>query len=112
MKNKTHEGSIVVICAYRPKPGKDAELLDVVKEHVPILRRLGLATERTVHIMKAGDGTIVEVFEWVSQQAINEAHQNPVVLEMWKKFDEASDPVNLADLDEAKHPYSDFEPVN
>jgi len=112
MQNKTYSGSILVICAYKPKPGKDGDLLAIVKEHVPILRSVGLATERIPHIMKAGDGTIVEVFEWVSSKSIEEAHKNPVVLDMWKKFNDCSDAVNLADLDESKHPYSDFEPIN
>jgi len=112
MNNNTYTGSILVICAYRPKPGKEDDLLEIVKEHVPILRGAGLATGRTPHIMKSGDGTIVEVFEWVSSKAIEEAHTNPVVLEMWNKFNICSDPVNLSDLYEAKHPYSDFQPIN
>jgi len=112
MNNKSHEGSIFVICNYRPKPGKDKELLEIVKEHVPILRRLGLATDRTVHIMKAADGSIVEVFEWVSQKAIDDAHKNPEVLEMWKKFEAACTYENLSGLAEANHLFPDFEPVN
>lgn len=112
MQNKTYTGSIIVICAYRPKPGKEVDLLKIVNEHVPILRSLGLATDRVPQIMKAGNGTIVEVFEWVSSKAIEEAHKHPVVLEMWNKFNDCSDTVNLSDLDEAKHLYSDFEPIN
>lgn len=112
MNNKTYLGGVVVICAYKPKPGKEEDLISIVKEHVPVLRSINLATGRAPQIMKAGDGTIVEVFEWVSSKAIEEAHKNPVVLDMWKKFDDCSSPVNLADLDESKHPYSDFEPIN
>jgi hypothetical protein len=112
MQNKKYNGSILVICAYKPKPGKEDDLLSIVKEHVPILRSIGLATDRVPQIMKAADRTIVEVFEWVSSKAIEEAHKNPVVLEMWNKFNDCSGPVNLADLDESKHPYSDFEPIN
>ena len=112
MQNKTFTGSILVICAYRPKPGKYDDLLAIVREHVPVLQNLGLASDRTVHIMKAGDGTIVEVFEWASSKAIEEAHKHPVVMEMWGKFNDCCEYVNLADLGEAKHPFSDFEPIN
>ena len=107
-----HAGSILVICAYKPKPGKEAELLDVVKTHVAILQECGLATKRTESVMKAANGTIVEVFEWASSAAIAEAHKHPRVLEMWGKFNDCSDPVTVGDLDEAKHIYSDFTPVN
>lgn len=110
-ERKQYSGAILVICAYKPHPGKESALHEVVKEHVPILQSLGLATSRPAHIMKSQDGTIVEVFEWASQKAIDDAHNHPTVLEMWKKFDEASKPVPVGDLDEAKHIYSDFEPV-
>ncbi len=112
MQNKKHEGSIIVICTYRPKPGNETELLEIVKEHVPILRNLGLATDRAVHIMKASDGSIVEVFEWVSQKAIDDAHHNPVVLEMWKKFEAACTYESISNLEESKHPFSEFKPLN
>ena len=38
-------GQIVIAC-YRPKRGKDAQLLRLMAEHVPILRSVGLATDR------------------------------------------------------------------
>ena len=51
----------MVIVGYRPKPGCDAALLDLVRTHVAELRALGLATDRPTLAMKAQDGTIVEV---------------------------------------------------
>jgi hypothetical protein len=47
-----------VIVAYKPREGKDAELLDLVREHVPILRGLGMVTERQPYIMRSKDGVI------------------------------------------------------
>jgi hypothetical protein len=55
-----------VIVAYRPRPGKEQELLQLTREHLPILRSEGLATDRPSYVMKSADGTIVEVFEWKS----------------------------------------------
>jgi len=101
-----------VIASYMPKAGKEAELLEILKEHVPILRNLGLATDKAVHIMKAKDGTIVEVFEWESEEAIAKAHKHPVVLEMWKKFEACCDYIPLNDLEEVKSLFAGFEPVN
>ena len=37
---------IIVIIAYRPKPGKEKELLDLVRNRVPTLRKEGLVTNR------------------------------------------------------------------
>jgi len=57
-------GSISV-AGYRPRPGFEETLLDLVRNHLPPLRAQGLVTERAPIVMRAADGTIVEVFEWV-----------------------------------------------
>ena len=77
---------VCVIVAYRPKPGKGDELLELVRSRVPTLRKEGLVSDRTSTIMRARDGTIVEVSEWKSREAIDAAHKNPNVLAMWKIF--------------------------
>ena len=64
-------GRIVIAC-YRPKAGKKEALKRLILDHVATLRSEGLVTERTPITMEAEDGTIVEVFEWVSSAAIRE----------------------------------------
>ena len=79
-------GSIAVAC-YKPRPGCEEALAALVREHLPPLRAQGLVTARESIVMRTADGTIVEVFEWVSQEAISGAHTNPVVVELWKRFE-------------------------
>ena len=67
------------IVAYRPKKGKEKLLWEVLKDHVPILRKERLVTDRPPCLMRAADGTFVEVFEWKSAAAIEAAHENPAV---------------------------------
>ena len=71
---------VVVIVAYRPKPGKETELLKLVRNRVPTLRKEGLVTDRQPVIARTRDRTIVEVSEWKSHEAIDAAHKNPNVL--------------------------------
>ena len=66
----------IVIVAYKPKPGKENELMQLALEHYPTLKDQGLVTDRTPILMKAKDGTIIEVFEWKSHAAIEQAHTN------------------------------------
>ncbi len=101
-----------VIAAYRPKPGKDAELLELTRTHVPILRDQDLVTDRPPYVMRAKDGTIVEVFEWISADAIARAHQNPAVLQMWGRYAEVCDYVSLTSLSESHDMFAEFEPVD
>ena len=58
---------VMVMALFRPKPGKDAELVACMRDHLPVLRAQGLATERPTTILRASDGTLVEIFEWMSQ---------------------------------------------
>ncbi|HXP35978.1 MAG TPA: antibiotic biosynthesis monooxygenase family protein [Chthoniobacterales bacterium] len=102
---------VIVIVAYRPKPGKETELLEVVRSRVPTLRKEGLATDRVPTIMHSRDGTIIEVSEWKSREAIDAAHKNPNVLAMWNKFFAICDCIPLNTLAEAKEMFAGFEPV-
>ena len=102
---------VVVIVAYRPKPGKKEELLELVRNRVPILRKEGLVTDRKPTIMRARDGTIIEVSEWKSQEAIDAAHKNPIVLAMWNKFFEVCECIPLNELSESAEMFGGFEPI-
>ncbi len=103
---------IVVIVAYRPKPGQQAALLELVRNRVPTLRKEELVTDRVPVMMCARDGTIIEVSEWKSHEAIEAAHKNPRVLAMWEKFFAVCDCVPLNTLAEAKEMFAGFEPLS
>ena len=102
---------IVVIVAYRPKPGRESELLGIVRNRVPTLRKEDLVTDRVPVLMRARDGTIIEVSEWKSHEAIEAAHQNPRVLAMWDKFFAVCDCVPLKTVPEAETMFAGFEPI-
>ncbi len=98
----------IVIVGYKPKPGKAEALKALMKTHLPRLRQEGLATDRESILMGAADGTIVEVFEWVSAEAIQNAHKNPVVLQMWGEYAEVCDYVPVGSLPEIANLFSEF----
>ena len=103
-------GSISVAC-YKPRPGCEQALLDLVHNHLPPLRAEGLVTERTPIIMRTADGTIIEIFEWVSQEAVAGAHKNQAVLDLWKRFEAVcwyETPSNLAEF---QNMFAHFQPV-
>ncbi|MEY2518282.1 MAG: hypothetical protein QOF24_41 [Verrucomicrobiota bacterium] len=102
---------VIVIVAYRPKAGRENELLEIVRGRVPTLRNEGLVTDRVPVIMRAKDGTIIEVSEWKSHEAIEEAHRNPHVLAMWDKFFAVCDCVPLKTVPETETMFAGFEPI-
>jgi len=100
----------IVIACYKPKPGKAQDLKELMREHLPILKTQGLVTDRASIMMEAKDGTIIEVFEWKSQAAIDQAHTNPAVLEMWGKYAEVCDYIPAGQVPEAAQLFSGFVP--
>src|ERR1700744_1572795 len=102
----------IVIVGYKPKPGKNEELKELMKTHLPRLQNEGLATDRESIMMEAADGTIVEVFEWVSDEAIREAHANPMVQQMWEEYADVCDYVPVGNIAEIANLFSEFTPLN
>jgi hypothetical protein len=98
-----------VIAVYRPKPGHEQQLVDAVGRHAGVLRAEGLISGRPPYAMRAADGTVVEVFEWLSTAAIERAHSNPAVQALWAEFGAACDYVPIAAVPEAQHIFSEFE---
>ncbi|SPE35024.1 conserved hypothetical protein [Candidatus Sulfopaludibacter sp. SbA3] len=103
-------GSISVAC-YRPRAGCEEALVELVRNHLPPLRSEGLVTDRPSIVMRTAGGIIVEVFEWVSQEAIAGAHHNPVVLELWKRFEAVCSYETPSSLPEFQKVFQHFEPI-
>lgn len=102
----------LVIAAYHALPGKEDVLLAEVRDHVPLLRSEGLATDRPAVVMRAKDGAIVQVFEWASPAAMEEAKHNPRVLAMWDRFNACSEVAPLNTLFESGDLFAEFEPAD
>jgi hypothetical protein len=110
MVMQAESGCTLVIVAYKPRPGKESDLLQLTREHIPLLRKEGLVTARPVTVCQAKDGTIVEVFEWEVGGA-ERAHANPVVRKLWERYAAACDIVPLASLPESSTMFASFTPL-
>jgi hypothetical protein len=102
----------VVIACYRPKPGRTGDLVELTRGHVPLLREEGLVTTRRPVLLAAEDGTVLEIFEWRSKEAMEEAHGNARVLELWDRYARVCDFVPVGSLDEAGNLFSEFTPLD
>jgi quinol monooxygenase YgiN len=96
---------------YRPKPGKAEELLEVLKVHIPTLREEELITDRELLTLQAEDGTIIEIAEWRSTEAIEKAHRSANVMAVWDKIGSLADLTSLSSLEEAKDRFPNFKPL-
>ena len=103
---------IIVIVGYKPKSGKKTELQGLMKTHHSILKGENLVTERNPIIAQARDGTIIEIFEWVSSQAMQSAHENKKVLTMWDQYEKVCEYVPISEVPESSELFSGFKPLN
>ena len=81
---EAESGCTVVVVAYKPEPGKEADLLQLTREHVPLFRAEGLATR---------------------------AHSNSAVLKLWERYGAACDIVPLVSLAETSNMFASFTPL-
>jgi hypothetical protein len=104
------ERTETVIAAYRPRPGKALALRRLIKEHRRTLDEAHLVTARPTLVLRArSDGTLLEIFEWISPKAADEANQHPAIRGMWNKLAEVADFVPLSAIQEAGKAFSRFE---
>ena len=88
----------MVVVGYKPKQGKEIELEALMKTHLPTLQAEGLVSARESIIMRSEDGTIIEIFEWKSKEAIVSAHSNLKVQEMWQAYSTVCDYVPVSQI--------------
>ncbi|MEZ0228232.1 MAG: hypothetical protein ACAI25_06380 [Planctomycetota bacterium] len=103
---------VVAFALYKPKPGKAKELEVLVAKHIPTLRELGLVTDRAPVLVRSTDGTLIEVFEWRSGEAIGRAHQHPKLAMVWEAMGAIAEFPPLSALPEANGRFPGFAPVN
>lgn len=93
---------------YVPKSGKDEALMEIVNTHVTTLRQYGLVTDRDNYISKSSEGVIIEVFEWVSEEAKNAAHEHPAIAQIWERMTPLCEFGQMKHLREANMPFPNF----
>ncbi|MCA9312273.1 MAG: hypothetical protein KDA21_13750 [Phycisphaerales bacterium] len=102
---------LVTIAAFEPRPGQESELRAVIADRLPLLRRLGLATQRPAITLRSRAGVLIKISEWVDEDAIRRAHETPEVLALWHRFDACSRYVRLDTLAECGEDFATFEAV-
>ena len=103
---------ILVICSYKPNPGREDEARMLMAGHVPLLREHGLITGRPVVQGVAADGALVEIFEWESVEKSRGAATIAEIGAHWKAMSEVMDFVPLAQLPESQHAFAHFSPLD
>jgi len=93
-----------MLCTYRPRKGKEKELLSLVKNNWTTLKRAGLVTKDRAIVYRATDkksGRVyfVESFSWMNGEASDAAHRNPEVIAVWDAMGALLEGMELASIE-------------
>ena len=103
---------VIVFAIYKPHQNKQNELKKLILKYVPILKSNKLITDREPVLVQSENGIYIEIFEWKSNDAIEEAHKNPEVQKLWDEIEKVCDFTNLESLEEVKDFFPQFKPIN
>lgn len=92
---------VTVLVTYRPKKGKEARFLTLLKRHWPTLEKAGLVAPSPPRIWKASDKRtrrtyFVEMFEWRDARASDTAHRTREVMAVWGPMEPLLEGMELA----------------
>lgn len=96
---------VPMLVCYHPKPGREDELLALVRRHWPVLSELGLVTDEPARIYRATDKRtdrppyFVELFAWKDESSSGVAHQTPEVMAVWEPMGEVMAELTLTHLE-------------
>jgi len=89
------------VSAYRPRPGRSDELLPHLRHEVATLRARGHITYRPAPICLTDRGEYLVITEWATATSVDEAHDDEVVLEVWRRKEQLVDYIAASDLDKS-----------
>lgn len=98
------DAPVTNIVTYVPKPGKEAELLALVKRHEHALRQVGLVTSEAFKVWKAVDirkqrTCFIEQFQWKDGNSSDAAHQTPEVMAVWEPMGPVLEELTICEVE-------------
>ena len=80
---------VTSVARYQVKADRVDEFLDLIDGHWTMLRELELVTDRDVEVFvgperDTGEPVVIEIFEWVDDDASGRAHTHPRVSGVWE----------------------------
>ena len=102
----TSQETELALAAYRPRPEREDDLLVFLHEELALLRRRGHVTERRAPVVRAPKGELLVVLEWSTDHAVDDAHVDPDILEVWDRKAELAEYIAPAALPGSDIPFA------
>jgi hypothetical protein len=97
------------LSAYRPRPGRSDEVLPHLRHEVATLRARGHITSRPAPICLTARGEYLVIAEWATESSVDEAHEDEVILEVWRRKEQLVEYIAPSDLDKSDIPFVGYD---
>ena len=97
------------LSAYRPRPGRSDEVLPHLRHEVATLRARGHIPNRPAPICLTDRGEYLVITEWATATSVDEAHDDEVVLEVWRRKEQLVDYIAPSDIDKGTVPFVSYD---
>src|SRR6266550_3777969 len=97
------------LSAYRPRPGHGDDVLPHLRHEIATLRARGHITSRPAPICLTPTGDYLVVAEWATDTSVDDAHEDEVILELWRRKEQLVEYIAPADLDNSDVPFVSYD---
>ena len=99
----------VSLSAYRPRPGRGDEVLPHLRHEVATLRARGHITSRRAPVCLTAKGEYLVIAEWATESSVDEAHEDEVILDVWRRKQQLVEYIAPSDLDKSAIPFVSYD---
>ena len=103
--------SRITLSAYRAREGHADEVLPHLREGIATLRARGHITSRPAAICRTARGELLVVSEWSTEHAVDDAHEDPTILELWRRKEELVEYLAPGELAGSGVPFASFDMI-
>ncbi len=107
----TSAGTRITLSAYRAKDGRADEVLPHLREEISALRARRHITSRPAAICRTARGEFLVVSEWSTEHAVDDAHADEVILEIWRRKERLVEYLAPGELAGADVPFASFDVI-
>ena len=102
----------VAIIVLKPQKDKIGELIALLRKSHSTLLKFGIVTAREQILAMSSEGSIIQILEWTSKQAEEEAAVHDEVRELWMEAERLCEFQKPIEVNEFTQMFPSFEIIN
>jgi quinol monooxygenase YgiN len=101
--------SRITLSSYRARDGHADEVLPHLRDEIAALRARGHITSRRAAICRTASGEFLVVSEWSTERAVDDAHEDEAILEIWRRKEQLVEYLAPGELAGSDVPFASFD---